>query len=220
MELGSVPNPPKKPRSSTRTQSARHSDTSATRPPRPSRGRPLSSRPPMVARATTAKRLTAHPWAATKDAEGRDPRREEARLRGSRHRADHAGQRPAAALPEPSSRPGLQHGHADQEQPAQCEHDAAETGGGVGPFGQGDEDAGDAIEEDGTRELRRARSAPGRRGRRTPRRRTRPRGPSRPTPIRRTETTGRVGRPATTGRSRPGSTRWPTPPGSDGSTRW
>ena len=66
MEFGSVPTPPRKPKSSTRTQSARQNGTNATRPARASRGRPLKNSPPMVARTTTAKRLTAHPWAATK----------------------------------------------------------------------------------------------------------------------------------------------------------
>ena len=152
--------------------------------------------------------------------EGRDPRGEEARLRRLGHCADHAGQRPAVALPEPSSRPRLQHGHPDQEHPAQCEHDAAQTGGGVGPFGQSDEDARRRSRRGRHPVLRRARSPPGRRCRRRPRRRPRPRDPNPPTPSRRTATTDRVERPAATGRSRPGSTRWPTPPGSDGSTRW
>jgi len=71
MLLGSVPSPPKKPKSSISAQSARQSSTVATTVRRSSQpgARPAASRPaPVAPRAVTANRLTANPCAAVKDA--------------------------------------------------------------------------------------------------------------------------------------------------------
>ena len=174
----------------------------------------------MAARATTAKRLTAHPWAATK--ESKDETHEE-RKPGCGVWAivrTIAGQRPAVALPEPSvpATPAARPCRSGTPRPlrARCGRD--------GPWRRPVREERSGSQRRSRRgrrpELRRARSPRGRRGPRRPRRRPRPRDPNRPTPSRRTGTTGRVGRPATTGRSRSGSTRWPTPLGSGGSTRW
>jgi hypothetical protein len=67
MLLGSVPRPPRKPRSSTSTQSARHSTVKATSTGRISRGRPLRNAAPVTPSAATATRLTANPCAAVKE---------------------------------------------------------------------------------------------------------------------------------------------------------
>ena len=71
MLLGSVPSPPKKPKSSIRTQSARQSTTITMTVRRSSPGRPppaVSKPAPTAARAVTASRFTAKPCAAVKDA--------------------------------------------------------------------------------------------------------------------------------------------------------
>ena len=71
MLLGSVPRPPKKPKSSISTQSARQSPTIRMTVSRSSPGRPppAVSRPaPIAASAITANRFTANPCAAVKDA--------------------------------------------------------------------------------------------------------------------------------------------------------
>ena len=67
MLFGSVPSPPRKPRSSTSTQSARHNTAAPTTAKSTSRGRPLSSPTPTAPSASTTNRLTAQPWAASKD---------------------------------------------------------------------------------------------------------------------------------------------------------
>ena len=66
MLLGSVPRPPKNPKSSISTQSARHSTMNAMTAGRTSRGRPVRKIPPITASATTANRLTANPCASSK----------------------------------------------------------------------------------------------------------------------------------------------------------
>ena len=66
MLFGSVPVPPKKPKSSTSTQSAAHRMTAATTPMRTGRGRAVTSAAPITASASTAPRLIPHPCAASK----------------------------------------------------------------------------------------------------------------------------------------------------------
>ena len=66
MLLGSVPIPPKKPKSSMSTQSARHSTVKKTSAGRTSRGCPVTNAAPVTASAATANRLTANPCAAVK----------------------------------------------------------------------------------------------------------------------------------------------------------
>ena len=66
MLLGSVPRPPKKPKSSISTQSARQSTVSTAIVGRSSLGWPLSRPAPIAPSAITATRLTAKPWAAVK----------------------------------------------------------------------------------------------------------------------------------------------------------
>ena len=66
MLLGSVPTPPKKPRSSMSTQSARQRTIPAMTATRITAGRPLKNAIPSTARAITRKRFTAQPCAASK----------------------------------------------------------------------------------------------------------------------------------------------------------
>ncbi|MGH3292427.1 MAG: hypothetical protein ACRDP7_11515 [Trebonia sp.] len=63
MLLGSVPRPPRKPRSWTRTQSARHGTAAAISASRISRRRPASSAAPVAASTITTNRFTAKPCA-------------------------------------------------------------------------------------------------------------------------------------------------------------
>ena len=76
MLLGSVPSPPKKPKSSISIQSARQSAIVAMSVTRPSQAGPRPAatvtRPaPVAASAITANRLTANPFVAVKDAKPR-----------------------------------------------------------------------------------------------------------------------------------------------------
>ena len=70
MLFGSVPSPPRNPRSSTSTQSARHSTVPAITPARASRASPRAAAAqntaPSPATAITANRFTPHPCAAVK----------------------------------------------------------------------------------------------------------------------------------------------------------
>ena len=66
MLLGSVPSPPRNPRSSTSTQSARHSTVKPARTGPISRGRPLRNAAAVTASAMTTNRLTANPCAWSK----------------------------------------------------------------------------------------------------------------------------------------------------------
>ena len=72
MLLGSVPTPPKKPRSWTSTQSATHSATATYNAGRTSRGVAVHNAVPVAARRTTTTRLTPHPWAASKGPNARN----------------------------------------------------------------------------------------------------------------------------------------------------
>ena len=76
---------------------------------------------------------------------------QEPRLRGLRHRLDHAGQRAGlavlAALPETPTRPGLQHGHSQQEQPEAGQHGAAQPRRPPAPIRQGQQPAGDDVDQ-------------------------------------------------------------------------
>ncbi len=66
MLFGSVPRPPRNPRSSISTQSARHSTVNPARTGRISRGRPDRNTAPVTASAATTTRLTANPCASSK----------------------------------------------------------------------------------------------------------------------------------------------------------
>ena len=66
MLFGSVPSPPKNPKSSISTQSARHSTTKAMTAGRTSRRCPMTKAAPIAASATTTTRLTANPCASSK----------------------------------------------------------------------------------------------------------------------------------------------------------
>jgi hypothetical protein len=67
MLLGSVPTPPKKPKSSISTQSATHSTTTASTPTRAIRGVAMRKAPPIAANAITTKRFTPHPCFESND---------------------------------------------------------------------------------------------------------------------------------------------------------
>ena len=188
-----MPTPPRKPKSSTRTQSARQNGTNATRPARASRGRPLKNSPPMVARTTTAKRLTAHPWAATKFS------------KDETHEDRNPGcgvwaivrTMPVSVPPRPCQKPRPGHACSTaipiRNTPLNPSTTRPRRGGGVGPFGQRDRGCPPRSRRGRHRVLRRARSPPGRRCRRRPRRRPTPRDPNPGRPSRRTATTDRVG---------------------------
>ena len=66
MLFGSVPRPPRNPRSSISTQSARHSTVNPIRTGRISRGRPDRNTAPVTASAATTNRFTANPCASSK----------------------------------------------------------------------------------------------------------------------------------------------------------
>ena len=66
MLFGSVPRPPKNPKSSISTQSARHSTVNAITAGRTSRRCPVRNATPIAASATTTNRLTANPCASSK----------------------------------------------------------------------------------------------------------------------------------------------------------
>ena len=136
----------------------------------------------MVASATTTKRLTAHPCAATKEPkdethEERNPVAASGPSLGPCRSASRRGPASNPVPATPAARPSRQ-----EDPTAHRRTIRPEAGRGVRPLGQGDEDARGAVEEDGARAPRRARSHPGRRCRRRPRRRPRPRDPSRPWP--------------------------------------
>ena len=65
MLLGSVPRPPKNPKSSISTQSARHAAVNAITAGRTSRRWPVRNAAPIAASATTVNRLTANPCASS-----------------------------------------------------------------------------------------------------------------------------------------------------------
>ena len=65
MLFGSVPRPPRKPKSSISTQSAKHSTRNAARAGRTTSRRPVRNEAPITASAITATRLTAKPWSRT-----------------------------------------------------------------------------------------------------------------------------------------------------------
>src|SRR5665811_2069889 len=67
IELGSVPTPPRNPKSWTKIQSARQTTAPATMPTRRSRRLPLTKEVPMPTRNRTANKLTAHPCEASND---------------------------------------------------------------------------------------------------------------------------------------------------------
>ncbi len=158
MLLGSVPSPPKKPKSSTRTQSARQSPTITTTVSRSSPGHrpPAVSRPvPIAASAITTNRFTAKPCAPVNDAKLRTQPARQRGLRRARHGLDHAGQRAAApvqrALPEATSGPGLQHRHAEKERAQRAEDRPAQLRCPPAALGRGDEQACGAVEHRGPR---------------------------------------------------------------------
>ena len=68
MELGSVPTPPRKPKSSIRTQSVRPSRISTTRAGNITRRRPERKARPSSTRATTTNRFTPQPWPRSNEA--------------------------------------------------------------------------------------------------------------------------------------------------------
>ena len=104
MLLGSVPRPPKKPRSSISTQSARHSTVKPIRTGRISRGCPVRNAAPVTASAATATRFTANPCASSKAVKAliqadRNPGCEVRPWTG------HAGQRAGLAADAPCQNP-------------------------------------------------------------------------------------------------------------------
>ena len=154
IELGSVPTPPQKPKSSMRTQSARPSTTRAPiagqrsrrrRPPAgpgrwrpaptPRRGSPPSRAPRRRRRTTTPPRpaseaaawsTSARPW-----------------------RPASPGWRPSP-LPEAPPGPRLQDRHPEQEAPAEPVTTRPSSRPRPRPVGEGHQAAGDGVEEHGT----------------------------------------------------------------------
>ena len=125
MLLGSVPRPPRNPRSSISTQSARQSTVKPIRTGRISRGRPDRNAAPVTASAATTNKLTANPCASSKAVKALTQADRKPGCGVWAIDAGHAGQRAGLAvrdaLPEPPARPGLQDRHAEQEhaQPGQ-----------------------------------------------------------------------------------------------------
>ena len=126
MLFGSVPRPPKTPRSSTSTQSARQNTAAAMTAIRASRASERAAltqnAAPAAASAITATRFTANPWDCGEVAEAGDERLKRMRLRG---RSPSTGSSPSASPagrpPCPArirARPGLEQRHAEEEDPA------------------------------------------------------------------------------------------------------
>ena len=155
MLLGSVPFPPRTPRSSTRTQSARQNTTAAIH------GRQHHTTPAGTEGDADAahedhdQQVDGPSVGRIEPPEGRHPRGEKSRLRRLGHLGHHAGQgahvvrRRQAPLPEATSRPRLEDRHGDEEDPGGRQHDAAGAGGGPPPVGQGHENACHAVDQHG-----------------------------------------------------------------------
>ena len=120
MLLGSVPRPPKNPRSWISTQSARHSSVKPMIAGRTSCRRPLANAKPITASADTANRFTANPCPTANEP---NPATQSDRNFGCGtadiDRTMSASGSAASRGPRPESapRPGLQHRHPGQEQP-------------------------------------------------------------------------------------------------------
>ena len=149
MELGSVPSPPKKPRSSTSTQSATQSTRRAIEPAQDQAPASAEEEAPDCRQAYHCEQVDCPAVCADERGERRQPRREERRLGGLRHGPDHSGQCPAVTLPVAPAGPCLQDRHADEEHATEADDDAPEPGLGERTFRQGDEDSRCAVEEHG-----------------------------------------------------------------------
>ena len=133
MLFGSVPTPPRKPRSSTRTQSARQRTTPATTPQRTTGGSPGEERGPDQGQGQYDKEVDGPTVGGVEISERRYPGGKDVRLRCLGHLPDHPGERPQrrpwtwSSLPETSARPGLEDGHAHEEQAQRPQHEPAQT---------------------------------------------------------------------------------------------
>ena len=220
MEFGSVPTPPKTPRSSTSTQVARQSTARhpavADRPGPAGRCRGPA---PTAARATHEEEVD--PPAVRRVEGGEEDTQHERRAA--------AGSPPlwaiAARVPWPwpvgparTRDPARPAGPPSprKKAPIDAEDQPAQPGVAPGPVGQGHQHAGGGVEERRRRAPRTARSAPGRRWRRGPPRTPRPPAPSRRSPGRPPATTGLGAPRAARCRCRAGSTRRTPPPAPGG----
>ena len=138
----------------------------------------------MTARATTANRLTPHPWAASKLAEGAAPRTTASGAAAwppsagpcsSGSRASNAGWAGPARSPAPA-RPAARP-CPPRTAPVHPSIHRPNRGVLQEPLRQGDERAGRAVKQDRARKRRTASSGPGRRSARRPRRTSRRSGP-------------------------------------------
>ena len=159
MLFGSVPRPPRKPRSSISTQSARQKTAAASTAIRASRASPRSAltqnAAPIAASAMTATRFTANPWAAVKFPNAETSEDSTRGCDVACHRLDHAGQ-PARLpvrrpLPEAAPRPGLEQRHAEEEHARPAERQPSGPRRLPGALGQRYQGARDRVDEHGSR---------------------------------------------------------------------
>ena len=182
MLLGSVPRPPKNPKSSISTQSARHSTVKAMTAGRISRRCPLRKAAPITASATTTNRLTANPCASSKAVKALTQADRKpgcgvcaivlvmpARVPGCPWEIPCQNPRPGQACS--TAMPDQEQAQAGQDRPA-------EPGAAPRAFGQRDQPARARSRSAPRRGRRTARSGRGRRSRRRTRRRPRPPAPS------------------------------------------
>ena len=153
MLFGSVPSPPRKPRSWTSTQSARQNTMPNHTAYRTSRGRPVRKIAPIAGEHDHHHQVHREAVARRERPEVGQQGGQDVRLRGRGHLLDHAGQgaRLAAdgALPEAAARPGLQHRHADEEQPDPAQQQPPEPRAPPGVLRQRDQRSGHHVDQHG-----------------------------------------------------------------------
>ena len=225
MLFGSVPTPPRKPRSSTRIQSARQRTTAASTAHLTTRGTPVRKSGPDQRQGQDGKEVGGPTVGRIERPERRYPRREQMGLRSLGHLLDHGRERPgltarAYALPEAAPRPRLKDGHPREEKAKNPYDHPAQSRSGPGRKGKCDQHPRHAVEQDGSG----GSEEPGKTGGENPSRRLR-RTPTPPVPSRRwPDPPAAISRPwpprSATRRYQSGST--PRPPGRrwGGSSRW
>ena len=159
MLFGSVPWPPRKPRSSTSTQSARQNTAApmtAIRASRASERAALTQNAaPAAASAITATRFTANPWDSVKLPK---PETITSSACGCGVPAidwiiavSEPGWPSSRALPEAAPGPRLQQRHAEEEDPAAAEDEPADRGPFPAALREQQQRAGHDVEENGAR---------------------------------------------------------------------
>ena len=149
MELGSVPRPPRKPSvlHEYPVGQAEHDEgRDAAQDEPPAAG---EEQHPDRSQADDDEEVHAPTVGGVEGGERAEPRGEESRLGGLRHRLDHGAEGPVRSLPGAATGPRLEQCHPDEEHAPAREDDPPQTRSREGALGQRDEDAGGAVEEHG-----------------------------------------------------------------------